>query len=187
MDVSLLSASSRPVLLATMEVPFDDGRRCIRGRRRRRCGQQLIVANVVEIPLGPMCVAMGYGTLDPSEEDAARLRAPAELAHAFGVEVERLRVRSPHPIDALLELVAEREPGLLVFGPDRARAQAAHLPKGGEEDPRARLLPRLARRLSARRLDEVRHDLVVDETKLRADVGRIDLPARECLDEVWVA
>ena len=25
---------------------------------------------------------------------------------------------SPHPVDALLELVAERNPGLLVFGPD---------------------------------------------------------------------
>jgi hypothetical protein len=35
--------------------------------------------------------------------------------------VERLRVCSPHPIDALLELVAERNPGLLVFGPDWSR------------------------------------------------------------------
>jgi hypothetical protein len=30
-------------------------------------------------------------------------------------------VRSPRPVEALLELVAEREPGLLVFGPDRTR------------------------------------------------------------------
>ena len=76
------------------------------------------------MPLGAACVMLGYGALDPSEEDAARLRAPAELAHAFGVEVERLRIRSPHPLDALLELVAEREPGLLVFGPDRSRLKA---------------------------------------------------------------
>jgi hypothetical protein len=32
-----------------------------------------------------------------------------------------VRVRSPRPIEALLELVAERDPGLLVFGPDRTR------------------------------------------------------------------
>ena len=119
-DVSLVSGSSRPVLLATMEVPFDADAAAFAVDAAVECGQQLIVANVVEIPLGPMCVAMGYGTLDRSEEEAARLRAPAELAHAFGVEVERLRVRSPHPVDALLELVAERKPGLLVFGPDRA-------------------------------------------------------------------
>jgi hypothetical protein len=45
----------------------------------------------------------------------------AELARALGVEIERLRVLSAHPLDALVELVAEREPSLLVFGPDRAR------------------------------------------------------------------
>ena len=32
-----------------------------------------------------------------------------------------MRLCSPRPIDALLELVAEREPGLLVLGPDRER------------------------------------------------------------------
>ena len=107
-DVSLLSASSRPVLLATMEVPFDDDAAAFAVDAAVECGQKLIVANVVSMPLGPMCVMLGYGTLDPPEEDAARLRAPAELAHAFGVEVERLRVRSPHPIDALLELVDQK-------------------------------------------------------------------------------
>ncbi len=123
-DLSLLSASSRPVLLATMEVPFDDDAAAFAVDAAVECGQQLIVANVVEMPLGAACVMLGYGALDPSEEDAARLRAPAELAHSFGVEVERLRIRSPHPLDALLELVAEREPGLLVFGPDRSRLKA---------------------------------------------------------------
>ena len=52
-------------------------------------------------------------------EDA--LRAPAELAHSLAVDVERLRLLSPRPIDAVLELVAERAPGLLVVGPDRER------------------------------------------------------------------
>ena len=83
------------------------------------CGQPLIVANVLQIPLAPLCVAMGYGTLEPSEEVGANLRAPAELAHSFGVPIERLRILSPHPIDALLEVVKERTPGLLVFAPDR--------------------------------------------------------------------
>jgi nucleotide-binding universal stress UspA family protein len=120
-DVSLLSAGGRPVMLATIEVPFDPEAAAFAVDAAVECGQPLIVANVVEIPLGPMCLILGYGALDPPEEEAARLRAPAELAHSLGVEVERLRVKSPHPLDALLELVAERRPGLLVFGPDRSQ------------------------------------------------------------------
>ncbi|MDQ2984325.1 MAG: universal stress protein [Actinomycetota bacterium] len=120
-DVSSVSAHGRPVLLATLEVPYDEAAAAFAVDAAVECGERLIVANVVEMPLGPMCLMMGYGALDPSEEDEAKLRAPAELARSIGVEVERLRVRSPHPLDALLELVAEREPGLLVFGPDRTQ------------------------------------------------------------------
>jgi hypothetical protein len=120
-DLSLLQASSRPVLLATLEVPFDDAAAAFAVDAAVECGQALIVVNVVAMPLGPLCVMLGYGAIDPPEQDAARLRAPAELAHAFGVEVERIRVRSPHPVDALLDLVAELDPGLLVFGPDRSQ------------------------------------------------------------------
>jgi hypothetical protein len=43
------------------------------------------------------------------------------LACSLAVEVERLRICSPHPVDALLEVVAEREPGVLVLGPDPAQ------------------------------------------------------------------
>ena len=120
-DVSSLGARGRPVMLATLEVPFDDEAAAFAVDAAVECGQPLIVATVIEMPLGPMCVIMGYGDLEPSEEEAARFRAPAQLAHTLGVHVERLRVRSPHPVDALLELVAEREPGLLVFGPDRSQ------------------------------------------------------------------
>ena len=109
----------RPVLLATIDAPFDEEAATFAVESALECGQPLIVANVLQIPLGPLCVAMGYGTLEPSEEAAANLRAPAELAHSFGVPIERLRILSPHPIDALLEVVKERMPGLLVFAPDR--------------------------------------------------------------------
>jgi hypothetical protein len=111
--------SGRPVLLATIDAPFDEEAAIFAVESALECGQPLIVANVLQIPLGPLCVALGYGSLDPSEEDAANLRAPAELAQSFGVTLERLRVLSPHPIDALLELAGERKPGLLVFAPDR--------------------------------------------------------------------
>ncbi len=111
----------RPVLLATMEVPFDETAAAFAVESALECGQPLVVANVVQIPLGPLCLGMGYGSIEPEEEEAAKLRAPAELAASLGVASERLRVLSPHPVDALLALTAERRPGLLVFGPDRAR------------------------------------------------------------------
>jgi hypothetical protein len=111
----------RPVLLATFEVPFEETAAAFAVESALECGQPLVVANVVQIPLGPLCLGMGYGSIEPEEEEAAKLRAPAELASSLGVASERLRVLSPHPVDALLALTAERRPGLLVFGPDRAR------------------------------------------------------------------
>ena len=108
----------RPVLLATIDAPFDEQAATFAVESALECGQPLIVANVLEIPLAPLCVAMGYGPLEPSEEAAANLRAPAELAHSLGVALERLRILSPHPIDALVDIAAERRPSVLVFGPD---------------------------------------------------------------------
>ena len=119
-DIALASSRGRPVLLATMDVPFDEEAAAVAVDAAVECGQKLIVANVVEMPLGPLCLNMGYGPLEEDEVQAS-IKAPAELAHQLGVEVERLRIRSPHPVSALLEFVAERQPGLLVFGPDRTQ------------------------------------------------------------------
>jgi nucleotide-binding universal stress UspA family protein len=122
-DVIPHSSAARPVMLATLEVPFDAEAASFAVDSAVESGQRLIVANAVEIPLGPATVFLQYGDLDPTPEDAAALRAPAQLAHSLGVRVERFRLRSPHPVDAILELAAERAPGLLVFGPDRTRVR----------------------------------------------------------------
>lgn len=113
-------AGSRPVMLVTFDVPFEREAAELAVDAAVESGQRLIIVNAVEITLGPLTLSMQYqyaGT--PEVEDA--LRAPAELAHSLAVEVERLRLCSPRPIEALLELVSERTPGLLVVGPDRER------------------------------------------------------------------
>jgi nucleotide-binding universal stress UspA family protein len=114
-----VDASRRPVLLATLDVPFDERAAAFAVDAAVECGQTLVVANVVEIPLAPLCLNLGYGPLEPDAVQES-LRAPAALAHDLGVEVERVRIRSPHQIAALLEFVGERRPSLLVFGPQRA-------------------------------------------------------------------
>jgi nucleotide-binding universal stress UspA family protein len=114
---------ARPVLLATLEAPFDDDAVAFAVDSAVEAGAPLIVVNVVELLLAPCSLMLGYDVPE-SAEDAEAIATPARLAASLGVEVERLRVQSPHPVDALLEVVAERSPGLLVFGPDRTRVRS---------------------------------------------------------------
>jgi hypothetical protein len=113
--------AARPVLLATLGVPFDLEASAFAVDSAVEAGQALIVANVVQLPPLSMSVQLGYDQLPDTPEDEAAFRAPAALARSLGVEVERLRVRSLRPVEAVLELAAERRPGVLVFGPDRRR------------------------------------------------------------------
>jgi hypothetical protein len=84
-------------------------------------GQPLIIANFVERAPLPLSTMLGYDDLPypPEMEDA--LAAPARLAASLGVQVTRFRVKSFHPIPAMLEVLAEQGAGIFVFGPDRAR------------------------------------------------------------------
>jgi len=128
---SAARSTRRPVLLATLGAPFDPEAAAVAVDAAVESGEPLIVANVVELLPLPLSSMLGHDQVE-SDEDADALRAPAELAHSLGVAVERLRVRSPRPVDALLELVAEREPALLVFGPDRSRVPARRYRKAAK-------------------------------------------------------
>jgi hypothetical protein len=120
-DVSLVSSGRRPVLLATLDVPFADEATVFAVDTAVESGQPLVVVNAAEV-LPTTWSLLGYGYVE--REDLQReLLKPAELAHSLAVDVERLRVCSPHPVDALLEVVAEHRPGVLVFGPDPERVR----------------------------------------------------------------
>jgi nucleotide-binding universal stress UspA family protein len=116
-DVSALDRSDRPVLLATLDVPFADEATEFAVDAAVESGKPLILLNVAEV-LPTTYTVLGWGYVERQDLQDA-LRKPAELAQSLAVRVERLRVCSPHPVDALLEVVAERGPALLVFGPDR--------------------------------------------------------------------
>jgi Universal stress protein family len=118
-DVILdVGSERRPVLLATLDVPFTDDAIAFAVDAAVESGRALLVVNVAEILLAPAALA-GYGYVEKDELQLALGRV-AELAGSLAVTVERLRVCSPHPVAALLQVASERRVGLIVFGPDRA-------------------------------------------------------------------
>jgi len=108
-------------LLATLDVPFDQEAVIFAVDSAVELGERLIVANIVERPALPLSTMMGYEDLPYPPDMAESLAEPVRRARSLGVEVTRLRVKSLHPIPALLETVAEQNPGVFVFGPDRRR------------------------------------------------------------------
>lgn len=117
-DSAAVGASHRPVLLATLDVPYAEEAIAFAVDAAVENGQPLILLNVAEV-LPTTYTVLGWGYVERDDLQEA-LRKPAELAQSLAVQVERLRVCSPHPVDALLEFVVECDPGVLVFGPDRA-------------------------------------------------------------------
>jgi hypothetical protein len=113
---------ARPVLLATLSVRVDPSAERMALESALEAGVKLIIANMLVLPPYPLTfmLAREYMTL-PHEEDLDAVRATAQRAASLGITTELLRVSSRRPMKALLELVQEREAGLLVFGPDLSR------------------------------------------------------------------
>jgi nucleotide-binding universal stress UspA family protein len=110
----------RPIMLATLAVPFDNDCARVAIQAALEGSVKLIVVDAVELPLWPQSLATRHADLEHDADRAAIQRLVAQTA-ALGIDVEHLRVRSPRPIEALLELAGERQAGLLVLGPDRSR------------------------------------------------------------------
>ena len=107
-------------MLATLGVPIDDDAAVFAVDTAVETGQRLVVVNVTKLEPLSLSVRLGYDALEEfTPAVSASLRRSACIAASLGVHVERLRIRTPRPITALLELVAERVPGILVFGPQR--------------------------------------------------------------------
>lgn len=115
----------RGVMLATMGVPVDHEAAGFALDTAVESGHPLVLANVTRLEPLPLSVRLGYDALEEFTPDVSvSLRRLAQAAASLGVQVERLRIRSPRPTSALLEFVTERDPGILVFGPDRGAMRA---------------------------------------------------------------
>ena len=114
-------AAGRPVLLATLDVPFDGDAVAFAVDSAVELGERLIVANFVERPPLPLSAMLGCDELPYTAEMTEALAAPVRLAAESGVAVTRLRIKSFHPIPAMVQVSAEEGAGIFVFGPDRSR------------------------------------------------------------------
>ena len=109
-------------MLATLGAPLDPNAAAYAVDTAVESGHALLVAIVTRLEPLPMSLRLGYDALEElTPELTASVKRSVELASSLGVKVERIRVRSPRPIHALIELVTDRGVGLLVFGPDSTR------------------------------------------------------------------
>lgn len=111
-----------PVLLATLSVRVQPEAESMAIESALQAGVPLILANLLTFRPGLLTAQLApeYAIL-PHEEDLDAVRETAARAAERGVSTELLRISSPRPIEAMLELAQERRVGLLVFGPERSR------------------------------------------------------------------
>jgi nucleotide-binding universal stress UspA family protein len=115
--------AARPVVLATTAVSVHPRAERIAIESAIEAGVPLVLVNLVPLPLYVRTLVLvgPAGTTLPHEEALDEVRATAQRAAQLGVKTELLRVRTRHAATALLEVVRERDAGLLVFGPKLGR------------------------------------------------------------------
>ena len=111
---------ARPVVLATLSVRVDPSAERMAIDSAIEAGVPLVLVNILRFRPYPTTLALvgPEGLNLPHEEDLDAVRATAARAAELGVKTELLRVTTRRPVAALLEIVRERNAGLLVFGPD---------------------------------------------------------------------
>jgi nucleotide-binding universal stress UspA family protein len=110
----------RPVVLATLSVRVDPSAERMAIDSALEAGVPLVLVNILPFrPYPTTFLLVGAEGMNlPHEEDLDAVRATAARAAELGVKTELLRVTTRRPVQALLEIVVERDAGLLVFGPD---------------------------------------------------------------------
>ena len=122
-DRGAAPTAARPVVLATLSVRVDPTAERVAIESAMEAGVPLVLVNLLPFhpyPRTIMLVGAAAAVL-PHEEDLDAVRATAQRAVALGVKTELLRVVTRRPVRALLEVVAERNAGLLVLGPHLGR------------------------------------------------------------------
>lgn len=124
-------SAARPVVLATLSSRVDPDAERIAIDSSLDAGVPLFVVNAVCAPACPRTLHLGL--LDPAREDYDAVRATAERAAALGIRVEHLRVTTPRPAKAIVQVANEHGAGLLVLGPKRGRVPRWRIRRAARE------------------------------------------------------
>ena len=124
-----------PVVLGTLSSRVEPDAEWLAIESAVETGVPLLVVNVVPMPACGRALALaGPKALSfPLEEDYEQVRATAERAAKWGLRVEHLRVTSPRPARALVQVANERGAGLLVLGPQRGRVSRWRFSRAARE------------------------------------------------------
>lgn len=109
----------RPVMLLTLNVPFDPTATAFALESAVETGAELYVCDGV--PINTSNPAASASRTFGTPETQADVRAVTRDAKLRGIEVTELVFHHPRPVSAALEVTRDERVGLLVFGPDRKR------------------------------------------------------------------
>lgn len=109
----------RPVMLLTLNVPFDPAATEFALDSAAETGAELYVCDGVAINTGNPAAAAArtFGTPDTQADS----RAVARDATLRGIKVTELVFHHPRPVRAAIDVTRDQQVGLLVFGADRSR------------------------------------------------------------------
>jgi nucleotide-binding universal stress UspA family protein len=118
-----------PVVLGTLSSRVDPDAERLAIESALDAGVPLLIVNAVPVPACPRAMALAgpEAVAFPHDEDYEAVRATAQRAARHGLRVEHLRVSSPRPARALVQVANELGAGLLVLGPKRRRLLAHRL------------------------------------------------------------
>jgi hypothetical protein len=109
----------RPVMLLTLNVPFDERAVNFAVETAAETGSILYLCDAVPIALGNPA---SHGIRSFGEQETRNdLDRVSELARRSGVRVTQLVFHNPKPVKAVLGVIRDEAVGLLVFGADRSR------------------------------------------------------------------
>jgi nucleotide-binding universal stress UspA family protein len=111
-----------PVVLGTLSSRFEPEAEQLAIESAIEAGVALLVVNAMPPTSMRALLFRGHrAAAYPRDEDYGAVRATAQRAARRGLRVEHLRIMSPRPPKALVQVAHERGAGLLVLGPSRTR------------------------------------------------------------------
>ena len=118
-ETGITATDRRPVMLLTVDVPFDP--ECVRVAidAAGEAGSELLICDVIPLAVGNPASRPGrsFGDHDALLSSEAAARQAVER----GVRTAEYVFHNPRPERAALEIARQRNVGLLVFAPDAER------------------------------------------------------------------